>query len=568
MIAVRAGEVIDPGAGRPGSGALVLGPGAGPSRSYVAPVVSGETLMFCHPVVQAPAVVRRGGVVQAGGWLPDYVRLGLLEARLGEGVIEAVIAGSVTMGQVKAPERRRLMSLELTVRFLLAMALMPVADYRETMASLVGQVARVPWARPWQVPSGKVLTTWRRRLGEQVMERLFWQAAGSIIDPGCGCPDCVAALWCGRELCAIDGFQIDLPDTPANREAFGSSGTADDSAPFPQARVVLVSARAGRATLGAAMDASSVGEQTQITRLVKERPELFAGRVFLVDRNFLGHELITAIVDAGGHLIMRVKAGIALPTAGWLADGSRMSYLNAPSRRKADRLPVRVTEHSVLVPGTGTVSELYCLATTLLDHEKFPAERVREAYPRRWSAAETTIGENKSTMTGAGPSTGPILRSGEPALVRQELWAWLTATHLVREAAAATTPCPAAALRPAGAVLASGPGVAAPTSRSAGTDQISFTTIRREAIRSMIQTLVTATTSPRALFQLARQTSGAALGNVVITGRQRHSARRQKNRPRFPHTRVTTPTVTGPVQITRFQPGLLGGDDTHPPSAR
>ena len=37
------------------------------------------------------AVVRRGGAVQAGGWLPGHVRLGLLEAQLGHGMIEAVI---------------------------------------------------------------------------------------------------------------------------------------------------------------------------------------------------------------------------------------------------------------------------------------------------------------------------------------------------------------------------------------------------------------------------------------------------------------------------------------------
>ena len=53
-----------------------------------------------------------------------------------------------------------------------------------------------------------------------------------------------------------------MPDTPANRAEFESSGTSDDSAPFPQLQAVLVTARAGRAVLGAAIDASGVGEQT------------------------------------------------------------------------------------------------------------------------------------------------------------------------------------------------------------------------------------------------------------------------------------------------------------------
>ena len=50
----------------------------------------------------------------------------------------------------------------------------------------------------------------------------------------------------------------------------------------------------------------------------------------------------------------------------------------------------------------------------------------------------------------------------------------------------------------------------------------------------------------------------AIVGTLIITGRQRHSGRRQKSRPGFPHTRVTTPTVTGPVTITRFHPQWVG----------
>src|SRR5260370_912926 len=85
------------------------------------------------------------------------------------------------------------------------------------------------------------------------MEEVFWQAAGSIVD--LATPHGQAALWCGLELCAIDGFQIDVPATGANREEFGSSGTSDGSGPFPQARAVLVTARAARAMLAPAMDA-------------------------------------------------------------------------------------------------------------------------------------------------------------------------------------------------------------------------------------------------------------------------------------------------------------------------
>ena len=67
------------------------------------------------------------------------------------------------------------------------------------------------------------------------------------------------------------------------------------------------------------------------------------------------------------------------------------------------------------------------IITTLLDHQAAPADQVRDTYLTRWSASETTFGEDKTTIAGAGNRTsGPVLRSGCPRLVIQEAWAWLT----------------------------------------------------------------------------------------------------------------------------------------------
>jgi hypothetical protein len=40
-----------------------------------------------------------------------------------------------------------------------------------------------------------------------------------------------------------------VPDTPANRQAFGSAGTTDDSSPYPQQRDLWLSHAFTRATL-------------------------------------------------------------------------------------------------------------------------------------------------------------------------------------------------------------------------------------------------------------------------------------------------------------------------------
>ena len=61
--------------------------------------------------------------------------------------------------------------------------------------------------------------------------------------------------------------------------------------------------------------------------------------------------------------------------------------------------------------------------TDLLDHHAYPAHALAAAYPWRWTGSETTFKEDKSTITDAGPSRGPILRSRTPDMVRQEFWA-------------------------------------------------------------------------------------------------------------------------------------------------
>ena len=312
-----------------------------------------------------------------------------------------------------------------------------------------------------------------------------------------------------------------------------------------------MTARAGRAMLGAILGSTRAGEQRLLARLVRRRPELFADRVVCFDRNFPGYDLISAILAAGGHVVARVKAGISLPAepgGGWLPDGSRMTWLNAPSGKTHDRLPVRAAEHNAVLPcGDGQeVSETCTLITTLLDHQAAPAGAVREAYLTRWSASETTFGEDKTTITGAGNRTsGPVLRSGSPRLVIQEAWAWLTGTQLVRASAAAALHSDAADAR----------ALRRRQDTPVTADEESFTAVRHHAIRSMTSSQVTASSSLAALAAAAAAAARAALHTLNLPGRERHSQRAQKARPKFAHISATKTTVTGKPQVTVFVPG-------------
>jgi hypothetical protein len=197
--------------------------------------------------------------------------------------------------------------------------------------------------------------------------------------------------------------------------------------------------------------------------------------------------------------------------------------------------------------GQGQVSETCTVITTLLDHEAAPAGAVREAYLTRWSASETTFGEDKATITGAGNRTsGPVLRSGSPRLVIQEAWAWLTATQLTRAGEAAA--------------LRGGHAAARALRRQGGApvtaDEESFTAARHHMIRSMTSSQVTASSSLDALGAAADAAARAMLRTLNVPGRERHSERAQKAGPKFPHATGTKQTFTGKPQVTVFGPGF------------
>src|SRR6266852_1016633 len=234
-----------PGAGTP-AGTVVMracdlrARGEGTVTAGDAAPSAGELAVFCRPVVTAPAVVRRDGSVLAGGWLPDFVRLGELERHLGDGVIEAITAAALEKGRLRKRERRRIMSYPLVIRLMIAMTLMPDGSYCQALARLAGLLADVPFTLEWHIPTGKVVTDWRLLVPAPLIEEVFWRAAGPLVSDD----DPPAVLLAGMMVCAADGMLVAVADTPANRKAFGCTGTApqdgEGAAPFPQLRIVAV----------------------------------------------------------------------------------------------------------------------------------------------------------------------------------------------------------------------------------------------------------------------------------------------------------------------------------------
>jgi hypothetical protein len=90
---------------------------------------------------------------------------------------------------------------------------------------------------------------------------------------------------------SLDRTLIRVPDTPANRAAFGSAGTAGETSPFPQVRALPLNDVSTRALLGITHgpagggSVKAAGEQKLLDEAMDQYPQLFAkDRLWLMDR--------------------------------------------------------------------------------------------------------------------------------------------------------------------------------------------------------------------------------------------------------------------------------------------
>ena len=531
MVAVRPEDLVSPlRNGRPleagGRSALVIA-GTGKIRT-------GDTVVFLKVVAVAPAQVRRDGRVQAQGSPAGHATLGPLEEWLerqaGPGVIGGIAERAVLRKQYVKGERERLLARAFMIRVIVLMTLVPDADIREAVIALAGSLAGVPWARAWVPASARACGDWRNALGPEPLEELQ-----DIV---------LRASWAEHEdrdwravvigrtrplkTGSLDGTLIRVPDTPANRAMFGSAGTGDDSSPFPQLRALPLNDASTRALLGMPHGPAGTGkaaaEQKLLDKAMEQYPHLFTvDRLWLMDRNYPGAARI-ARLTARTHVLIRLKSDIPLKRVSEiLPDGSYFAELSGDGVT----VTVRAIEYWVTVEGQD-VPEMFCLVTDLLDWREYPAPELAALYKWRWDGSETALREAKASLDGAGPSAGPMLRSGSPDLVRQELAAWAAAVEMTRGVArdAALAAIPAKKGGRAG--------------QPVQPREISCARTRR-AILAAIR---------------AGRTSYTALTSAIgkyrtVTGRNRHRARKAKCASTFPHaSRVDTITRTAAAVIT------------------
>jgi hypothetical protein len=352
--------------------------------------------------------------------LPDRISIGVLARTFSAQLLDEVVEAA----GVREVRYRRLPA-RLMMVFTLACWLFMRSGYGLVLSKLADAHAWQGrgWG-DWRAPSTGSITKAKAKLGAAPFKLLFSRVAGPV-----GTVDTPGVFFAGLRVATVDGFTLDVPDTAENAAFFGRGGNGSDSAnPYPQLRALALAEVGTRALLGAAYGPSGTGEQSLAEDLL---PALGAGMLVLADRNFASWKLWRAAAATGADLCWRMSASFTLPVLQVLPDGTYLSQLRAPRKSDGSPIRVRVIEYSVLTADQDgqQTSELFALATTLLDVERHPAEDLARVYHHRWQA-ETGIGDLKTAIRG-GPEV--VLRSKTPAMIEQEFWALLCVYQAVRE---------------------------------------------------------------------------------------------------------------------------------------
>ena len=333
-------------------------------------VRTGDTVVFCKVVAVAEAQVKRDGQVRAKGSPVHHATLGPLEERLesqaGPGAAGGIAGRAPLDARFVKGRRERLLARAFMIRVIVLMTLMPGAQAGDVIAALAGDLALVPWARPWRPASARAAGDWRNALGPVPLEELRDLVLGSSWreHQGRGCPGAVT-IGKRRPLTAgsLDGTLLRVPDTPANRAFFGTVGTSDDSGPYPCLRALPLTCCSCRALFamphGPAGTDKAAAEQALLDEAMDPFPALFGpGWIWLMDRNYHGAPRIARMIERT-HVLIRLKSDIPLRrTSEILPDGSYRAELSGDGVTIA----VRVIEYYADVEGQ-EVPEMFCLVT-------------------------------------------------------------------------------------------------------------------------------------------------------------------------------------------------------------
>ncbi|MGH3614047.1 MAG: IS4 family transposase [Pseudonocardia sp.] len=385
---------------------------------------------------------------------PDQVSLGVLVNAVPRDAVDDAVA----VCGVREKRSDGKLPAHVITYLTLGLCLFGGDDYEEVATKVTGSLDRWGcWNAAWTVPTASAITQARKRLGREVFPELFERTCGPVAGDaspmaGLFAVGTARGSWLrGWRLLAIDGFEVDVPDTEANAAEFGYAGSGANRSAFPKARVVAVAECGTHAFVAAEVDAYRVGEKTLAARLY---PRLRPDELLTADRGLYSWAAWDSAAATGAALLWRAPTQLDLPIVEVLPDGTYLTVLIKPSIRDARRehilaaarhgedlagvaaalddkgLPLahlaRVIEYEVPDRAGNGTGELIVLLSTITDPDQARADELAAAYHQRWEE-ETANDQLKTHLR--GPAR--VLRSKLPDLVHQEIWAYLIVHHAI-----------------------------------------------------------------------------------------------------------------------------------------
>ena len=277
----------------------------------------------------------------------------------------------------------------------------------------------LPGKRPIIAPSAMVQA--RQRLGVEAVQQTFkkmaqhWYRSNHF------------ETWNGLNLLGVDGVVWRTPDTPENRDRYGSGSTQHGDTGFPQIRMVCQMELTSHQLVNSVFNRYKSNEMTLAKELIKDTPN---HSLTMFDRGFYSLGLLYHWQQDGieKHWMIPARKDLQFEVLeSYSRVDKRVKLLTTQeARKKFPRLPESIEARLI----TKTIKGKACrILTSLTDVMRFPGEEIVELYSHRWEI-ELGYREMKQTLL----NSEYTLRSKRPDMVEQELWGLLLAYNLIRTA--------------------------------------------------------------------------------------------------------------------------------------
>lgn len=320
----------------------------------------------------------------------------------------------------KQTQRQRKLNLELTTLLLIGMQLWSQLSIKNALHKLMRGLQLV-WPKAVEIPTAGALCYRRYQLGAGVMQTLFRRVCRPIATE-----ETIGAFAFGLRLMALDGSTESVPDTPANRRAFGKRKGGHGEGAFPQVQTIYLVECGTHAIVDAGFWPGNTNERKGGRRLLRSVEE---GMLVMWDAGFYAFDLFAKVRAKRAHFLCRL-AGFAKPRPEKvLEDKSWLTTIKPSKTIRGDRnarLTVRVIEYCIKDPALDKPDKVHRLVTSLLDPQRYPARELICLYHERWET-EIVIDELDTHQL-----YNRLLRSKKPVGVIQELYALLIAHFVLR----------------------------------------------------------------------------------------------------------------------------------------